>query len=90
MHPRVASLAPSGQFTFWESPGRALNVAPGPGRLPRRLSAPRNDSFSKKCSVGAIMDRPQILPKQNLSPQGEILVFPFGKSEKLRFSAGDQ
>ena len=44
---------------------------------------------AKKCSVGAIMDRPQILPKQNLSPQGEILVFPFGKSEKLRFSAGD-
>ena len=26
-HPRVASLAPSGQFTFWESPGTALVIA---------------------------------------------------------------
>jgi len=41
-------------------------------------------------SVGAITDRPRILPKQNPSPQGEKLIFPCGKSEKLRFSAGDQ
>ena len=26
-HPRVASLAPSGQFTFWESPGTAYKSA---------------------------------------------------------------
>ena len=32
----------------WESPARALNVAPGPRRLPRRLSAPRNDRGNLK------------------------------------------
>ena len=26
-HPRVASLAPSGQFTFWESPGTRSKFA---------------------------------------------------------------
>ena len=45
---------------------------------------------AEKVSVGAIIDRPWILPKQNPSPQGENKVIPFGKPEKLRFSAGDQ
>ena len=45
---------------------------------------------AENVSVGAIIDRPWILPKQNPSPQGENKVTPFGKPEKLRFSAGDQ
>jgi hypothetical protein len=42
----------------------------------------------KKVPVGAITDRPWIF-KENPSPQGEKRLFSFGKSEKLRFSAGD-
>jgi len=32
-HPRVASLAPSGQFTFWESPGTAVQIAAFPQEI---------------------------------------------------------
>ena len=46
---------------------------------------------AEKVVVGAIIDRPQILLKQNLSPQGENrVIFLRKKSEKLCFSAGDQ
>jgi len=42
-------------------------------------------------SVGALIDRPRILPKQNPSPQGENpVICPSKKSEKHSFSAGDQ
>ena len=44
-HPRVASLAPSGQFTFWQSPGTRCDIQRPTRRLPRRRSAPRNDSL---------------------------------------------
>jgi len=40
-------------------------------------SATINDyCVSKMLSVGVIIDRPRILPKQNPSPQGENTVFP--------------
>ena len=41
-------------------------------------------------SVGATIGRPQILPKQSLSPQGEMPSFPWEKSENLRFLADEQ
>ena len=41
-----------------------------------------------KCSVGAIMDRPQILPKQNLSPQGENFVISSREIRKTTFFGG--
>ena len=36
-HPRVASLAPSGQFTFWQSPGRQYESQRVTRRFPRSL-----------------------------------------------------
>ena len=50
-HPRVASLGPSGQFTFWQSASPAVLCTARSQRdrkkngLPRRF-APRNDVFS--------------------------------------------
>ena len=42
--------------------------------------------MAKGRSVGAIMDRPQILPKQNLSPQGEKFgYFPSGNPKNYVF-----
>ena len=41
-HPRVASLGPSGQFTFWESPGTRYSYQRSARRLPRPYG-PRND-----------------------------------------------
>jgi hypothetical protein len=40
--------------------------------------------------VGAIIDRPQILLCKICRRKAKILLFSFGKSEKLCFSAGDQ
>ena len=45
-------------------------------------------SLSEKCSVGAIIDRPQILLKQNLSPQGENLVISLREIRKTTFFGG--
>ena len=64
----------------WSGPGshRCFFILAGPG--PDDPTLP---------SVGAIIDRPWILPMQNPSPQGETRLFTFQESEKLRFSAGD-
>jgi hypothetical protein len=40
--------------------------------------------------VGAIMDRPWILQSKIHRRKAKSGLFTFGKSEKLRFSAGDQ
>ena len=40
--------------------------------------------------VGAIIDRPQILQSKICRRKAKIVLFSFGKSEKLCFSAGDQ
>ena len=45
-------------------------------------------SLSKKLIVGAIIDRPQILPKQNLSPQGENTLIFLRKIRKTAFFGG--
>ena len=45
-------------------------------------------SMSKKVVVGAIIDRPQILPKQNLSPQGENTLIFLRKIRKTAFFGG--
>jgi hypothetical protein len=44
--------------------------------------------LSKKLIVGAIIDRPQILPKQNLSPQGENTLIFLRKIRKTAFFGG--
>jgi hypothetical protein len=44
--------------------------------------------MSKKVVVGAIIDRPQILPKQNLSPQGENMLIFLRKIRKTAFFGG--
>ena len=45
-------------------------------------------SLSKKVIVGAIIDRPQILPKQNLLPQGENMLIFLRKIRKTAFFGG--
>jgi hypothetical protein len=42
----------------------------------------------KKVPVGAINDRPRILPKQNPSPQGENKVISLRKIRKTAFFGG--
>ena len=37
-HPRVASLAPSGQFTFWQSPATELQICTAYQEIPTGLS----------------------------------------------------
>ena len=48
-HPRVASLAPAGQFTFWQSPGSTFRFAHCTRRFPRGF-APRNDIRGRFCA----------------------------------------
>ena len=45
-------------------------------------------SVPKKVVVGAINDRPQILPKQNLTPQGENMLISLRKIRKTAFFGG--
>ena len=45
---------------------------------------------AEKVVVGAIIDRPRILLRKIHRRKAKIVLFSFGKFEKLCFSAGDQ
>ena len=78
-HLQHTQFLPQGRFV--NRPYKALEKG-----LLQKAAAPC--SLSKKLIVGAIIDRPQILPKQNLSPQGENTLIFLRKIRKTAFFGG--